>query len=607
MIMSSHVRRAEYVVDSSGIVGILEDAMRRDRRGRKPATATLRLLLVGMYLSVHHLGSLTLTDVLEVLTRRLPRDEQVRLGIVTRTALGTKILNYKQLVYQANRVMTSLAYGHGSARDVDAVERARRHAAVTSSLAALMDVFDLGWETDAMALDATGIWSWAKGGRKNAPVVRIDDGDDFDLAEETAALLEQAQRTGIIPDKLIELTDRAREAEKRALAIAASQAASTKAKLEAEEATEVGRLSVPSFSASHDPDAAWGVKTAKSGRSEVFFGYHEHTLVIAPNKKAGDGGDPVLIRRLELTPASEDVVDVSLRLIDSCTTGFGLLLVDMLYSHKDAARWFLPLVSRRVRMVHDLRVKEQGFTEFERMRFAAGCAHCPATPDSLGLIAKPGLFASEAVWEFFHAEIDKRFDYAMRVVNQADESGAIRFQCPAEAGKIGCPLRAGSVQSALEKGQRVIENPPTTAAGEKLPACCTQVTVLVRPPNKVLKLAQPHYWGSRQWRKLFARRTYVEGTYGNRKNPSTENMRRGVFRSVGIVWANLAIGMTAASYNTRMLQNWHDRTGGHAGHPLLVPDDEFHGFVYLTEGQSAAVTAAAFAELDQCAAGEVAA
>lgn len=610
--MPSDIRRAEYVIDSSRIVAILEGGMRRDHRGRKPATNTLRLLLLGMLLSVHHQGSLALTDVLDVLTRQLPHDEQVRIGVMTRTRRGTSTVNYKQLVYQANRLMSLLAYGHGSAPDLGGLERDRRHSTMRTAIDELMDVFDLGWQTDAMALDATGIWSWAKSGRKNATVV--DPGSEFDLDEETAALLAQARQTGIIPERLIDMFDLARDKELRELEAERSQAVATDTDASDDGRLPTGQLLSPGRSPSHDPDAGVGVKTHKSGRQEVFFGYHEHTLVLAPDRRASDGGDPPLIRRLELTPASADVVDVSLRLIDSCTTRFALLLVDLHYSFKMAARWFLPLVERRIRMVHDLRSDEQGFAEFERMRFAGGCAHCPATPDSMGVVPKPGFAAPAGVWEYFHAEIAKRYAYSMRVVNQANAAGAIRYQCPAEAGRVGCPLRPGSVQVALAKGLPVVENPPTTAGGEKLPACCTKQTVLVRPPDKLLKLAQPLYWGSRPWRKAYARRTYVEGSYGNRKNPSTENMRRGLFRSVGIVWANLAVAMSAASYNMRMLRNWHERTGlGDPDHPLLQPDDVHHGFVYLTEGQSAALVAAGLAARDaapdgeQCATGEVAA
>jgi hypothetical protein len=41
------------------------------------------------------------------------------------------------------------------------------------------------------------------------------------------------------------------------------------------------------------------------------------------------------------------------------------------------------------------------------------------------------------------------------------------------------------------------------------------------------KVRQELYWGSRKWIKSFARRTHVEGTFGNLKNRDCENLRRG--------------------------------------------------------------------------------
>jgi len=87
---------------------------------------------------------------------------------------------------------------------------------------------------------------------------------------------------------------------------------------------------------------------------------------------------------------------------------------------------------------------------------------------------------------------------------------------------------------------------------------------------------------------MYRKRTYVEGSYDNRKNPTTENMRRGLFRSTGLVWANLVISLCAASHNERMLRNWHERSGrGDPAHPLLQPDAENHGFLFLTAAQAA--------------------
>lgn len=297
MILRSDIRRAEYIIDTSGIVDILEDGVRRSPRGRKAKTDALRLLLLGMYLSVHHGGSAAITDIHATLTVKLPLDEQFRLGIRQHTGSTTSTVSYRNLEYQANRINTNLAYGHGSQPHLDDTERIRRHTTVTTALNALMDVFDLGWSSSTIALDATGIWSWGKGFRRTAAVT-IDD--DTNLEEELASLLQQARETGVIPDQLVRIVNALRDREAREAKIATSQTAIS----DAEDDTEQPQPLIPTGKGkSHDPDASWGIKTSKSGKSEVFFGDHEHTLVLADGS-TDNRTEPPLIRRLELTPAT---------------------------------------------------------------------------------------------------------------------------------------------------------------------------------------------------------------------------------------------------------------------------------------------------------------
>ena len=165
------------------------------------------------------------------------------------------------------------------------------------------------------------------------------------------------------------------------------------------------------------------------------------------------------------------------------------------------------------------------------------------------------------------------------------------------AGKVGCPLRAGTVDAALALGQPIIESPPDPESPD-FPVCCTQRTVQVTPPPKVRKLMQPHYWGSSDWEYEYNKRMYVEGSYGNRKNPSTENMRRGHLRLTGLALVNIATGLAATAYNLRMIRNWHERTGlGREDNPLLEPEGEDFGFVCLTR-QQAEVLGLSFAHDD---------
>ena len=94
------------------------------------------------------------------------------------------------------------------------------------------------------------------------------------------------------------------------------------------------------------------------------------------------------------------------------------------------------------------------------------------------------------------------------------------------------------------------------------------------------------YWGSPEWIESYARRTYVEGFFGNMKNSSPENVRRGWCRVVGIVKTSILAACEVAATNVR-LRSWAE--GRDFTDPLCRPDDPDHGFEELTAAASAAV------------------
>ena len=125
-------------------------------------------------------------------------------------------------------------------------------------------------------------------------------------------------------------------------------------------------------------------------------------------------------------------------------------------------------------------------------------------------------------------------------------------------------LRANTKEVAVELGLPVIENPPDIATHPELPACCTHQTVSTTPPDAIRKLQQPHYWGGDTWSHNYGRRGCVEGSYGNRKNPSTENVDRGQNQIFGLAWLHITHAFIAASHNTRRLTTWAQ---SHPEHP----------------------------------------
>jgi hypothetical protein len=122
------------------------------------------------------------------------------------------------------------------------------------------------------------------------------------------------------------------------------------------------------------PDATWGVKTGKNGGQDAYFGYALHALVRVPDLKAGpsfsETDDPVLIEAITVTPASTDIVDVSLAMIDRVRDYQEVrdLVADRHYSYKEWSRWAKQLWSRGIHPVSDLRADE-------RLSRLQRCAH----------------------------------------------------------------------------------------------------------------------------------------------------------------------------------------------------------------------------------------
>lgn len=522
MITPGDLQRAEYIIKKSGVVQILQDGMARSPRGRKPNLVKMELLLIGMLLSVMDRGISTIKSAHKVLTEDLPLNEQLRLRIVTGSKNHPRKLSIHDCYYQVEIVTQRLAYGHSTRMTLSPEERTRRRQVVIDFNNALMDVFATALDVDdsTVAIDGTGLWAWARGGAYDPPTTEeIEKIEDPAVREQLLRAVRLGELRGTGPDN---------------------------------ETIKLMKRHVDKSTTSTDQDAGWGGKTAKDGTPEPYFGYMIHALANVPKAKLKDdpSAPPVLIRRFEVSRAADDVVDPTFRLIDSLPSVPKDILVDRHYSYKEYSRWQQPLIQRDIRQHFDLRSDEHGAIYVKGMPVVDGCVICPGRPVEMDVIEHPGIFATREQLDDFHDRIEEREQFLAPVKNRQNANGSIKVQCPADAGSIGCARRPGTVEQAIRDGKPIVENPPSLERdGVEPPPLCIGKTVRITLPEPVAKINQVTRWGSREWAKMYGARTYIEGVFGNFKNPSTENLHRGTTQIMGQVWANINMAIIASAYN----------------------------------------------------------
>ena len=124
----------------------------------------------------------------------------------------------------------------------------------------------------------------------------------------------------------------------------------------------------------------------------------------------------------------------------------------------------------------------------------------------------------------------------------------------------------------------MVENPGPLATA---PKACRQATITV--PGPVLaKLRQRDPWRSPTWIDSYARRSAIEGIFGNLRSQSTQNIKRGFCRVVGLVKTSLMLAFEAVAANIRLLRKWATRVGL-TSDPLCAPFPADHGFEELDE------------------------
>ena len=134
-----------------------------------------------------------------------------------------------------------------------------------------------------------------------------------------------------------------------------------------------------------------------------------------------------------------------------------------------------------------------------------------------------------------------------------------RYQCPAAAGRVVCPLFEASAAGTGRKPEVLDPPAPADEHGEvqPLPTCCSQQTITVTA--KELPLAQKDYYGSLEHYRSSSRRDRVEGFNGNLKQEACSDLRRGRVRVMGRAKFTLLSVLAVAATNLRLTERWRER------------------------------------------------
>ena len=473
MIHSGQLSIAEYTVDKTGIVEALANGVRTDKRGRASNRHALRLLIIGLILAIDENGRATIARAHRILTEEVSLPDKIRLGIATlRIVDDAAVIDHIDISAFHNwtrNIGANLGWGHQQNPGLSDAERTRRKEVIENNNCELMALTDLGWTSTTMGVDDTKMWAWSKGRTsitrsKDSPTHSENDEPqtfgalvDYMLNGnvELEAVSDILDTLNIDPNDdaaLVEWTNKANE--------------SLTANGVALRLPKPRRIGEPERTRGQrfifvlaDRDARWHTKTGKNGKRTPIYGYGVHTLVLLPGS-GNPKDEPRLVRAFQVTPANADIVEPTLAMLDSLPPGSITDLVgDRLYPHKTLERFHYPLDDRNIALHFDLRSDQIGFTPDQRVLWAAGVPHCPGTPIELGEIARPSIIATNDDRAESIVEFENRQLYALQRTTRPKQDGTARWMCPAQAGKVGCPLRPETIPAAI--GHRpIIENSP---------------------------------------------------------------------------------------------------------------------------------------------------
>ena len=561
------IRLCEYklvsaAIQRSGVAREIEQLLSPEGKGR-PRGLAVEVFLAGAVLTASRSLPLTFTNIYATLTRELSRSLQNAIGVRVKDDPVTmsRPISIRQVRYVMEAIERRLVYSAESAPELDDALRDARRERFEGIIDQLIGATIPANYAKAVsiAVDGSGVESFAKSKRRAKDVA--------------GAASDELEGEG--------------EGE--------------------EDLADNERSRYDYYSA--DPDARTGYRTRTYDSKSIYNHGYELTAAVAVPRVGGPDIGPKLLLAMRVQPSGTSVTTPAISTLERLLRrGFDIdeVIADRGYSYKKPKDWAEPLRALGLAQVQDIHPADHGPRDANGVLLIDGVPHCERTPEHLRNITRPaqlsvGLLGSVATEaerlvharkvaeiERFNALIAERQQYAS-VRNQGAPEGAkdqakAQYICAGRAGKLqcsSCPLAAD-----YPEGLPVVVNPPT---GPYAPRSCSQATTVVAGAA-LIKLAQRDYWGSPEWQVSYGRRAHVESIFGNLRNPSTQNIRRGFCRVMGLIKTTLMLAVEVMAANLRLVREWAARTGENSD-PLHEPFPEDFGFEEIdAEGHVWSVT-----------------
>jgi hypothetical protein len=294
--------------------------------------------------------------------------------------------------------------------------------------------------------------------------------------------------------------------------------------------------------ASSDRDASWRVLNTPDRIPKMHFGYAAVAVVRA------DGDGPEVCDRLAVMSADQDDAIPAQELCVSMQQDgapIERVLADRGFSQKPD-RFQVPLRKAGIFVTHDLKKDDIGYTgTFNGAHVIDGWLFSPGMPKRLRRIVRPGLNAPMMERVKFRKLIEERMQWAF-LPHAAPQPHRARVASPVRRNNIKCDSTPGQ--------QNAPASAPTCHKKHAADKACG-INTMAYEDTVAPRTYQWPVWGTREWQRIYNKRSAVERYFGHLQSDATAGFRRGRFRLRGMAKVGLITGLSVVATNLMLRQS----------------------------------------------------